>query len=241
MSPPSRRSEILIHPTLLNLSFRGAERLEEQLRSPHPPHYPAFHTCRIESLQIPPNATILEYSVHSISRSLWREISAVWVELKEEKDYQTAQELIESSAASGSSERPRPWHSVKVIQLFQRSCYDLVSVNDETSWERDLLLEYTYAFTDHVRQALSPKFTDISDPPTGLPYYTRSGPSLFPDVESAVQFLKYPTTQIGACKIILHPKWGSRNYPTCMVTDAPVEDIRRVFEEMAGLTLELTK
>ncbi|KAJ3021343.1 hypothetical protein HKX48_008738 [Thoreauomyces humboldtii] len=129
-----------------------------------------------------------------------------------------------------------------VIPTFQQSVFDLVSVTNETQWERDLLLDYIHVFALAIVTQLRRQsyWADLTDPASGYPAFSEArGISLYPDVDGCVQLLGYQTVQAGCCRVITHPSWGTRNYPATIFCAAPVNVVTKVIEECVARPLEI--
>ncbi|KAJ3282384.1 hypothetical protein HDU76_008718, partial [Blyttiomyces sp. JEL0837] len=74
-------------------------------------------------------------------------------------------------------------------------------------------------------------WSDMTDPASGYPMFTPRGTSLYPDVDGAVRLLRYSTTLVGCCKVLSHPRWGSRNYPATLFTTAPLSLVEEALEK----------
>ena len=55
---------------------------------------------------------------------------------------------------------------------------------------------------------------------------------MYPDVQGNERLLRYPCTQAGCCKVLLHPLWGSRNYPGTLFSLAPPADLMAMIQEL---------
>jgi hypothetical protein len=52
-----------------------------------------------------------------------------------------------------------------------------------------------------------------------------------------VTLLNYECTNVGCCKIVMHPKWGSSVYPASLFAIAPEDEVRdalRIAAEKMG-------
>ncbi|KAJ1565714.1 hypothetical protein HK096_011372 [Nowakowskiella sp. JEL0078] len=171
------------------------------------------------------NHVFIQYSVHSVGRIMAREIASVFCNV----DFQ-------KGSSSDKLRRDFLIDNLLVIPTFQRSFYDLVGITDETNRERDALLENIYEVAHKFRSLLqeqNPEYwADLTDPASGYPLFSPRGLSLYPDVDGAQRLLKYQTELAGCCRIILHPKWGTRNYPATMFTTAPLNVVEDILGKM---------
>ncbi|KAJ1884625.1 hypothetical protein LPJ66_010522, partial [Kickxella alabastrina] len=75
-------------------------------------------------------------------------------------------------------------------------------------------------------------WADITDPMSGAALFSTSGPSLYPDVESAEILLRYRPFNLGSCFVMSHPNWGTHVYPATAFTLAPADVVARVLADM---------
>lgn len=75
-------------------------------------------------------------------------------------------------------------------------------------------------------------WADFTDPASGLPVHTQQGPSFYPDVEGAERLLRYSIIDIGGCRLLEHPTWGSRVYPGTLFTTAPTSVILSCMDQL---------
>ncbi|KAJ3122828.1 hypothetical protein HK098_002442 [Nowakowskiella sp. JEL0407] len=164
--------------------------------------------------------TLLQYSIHTPGRSLLRELSDIFCNVEFEK----------------YGDKKTFMNQLLIMPIFQKSAYDLVAITPETNRERDRLLENCYKIARQFKTLLqqhSPSYwADLTDPASGYPLFSPRGLSLYPDVDGAQRLLKYQTDLVGCCRILLHPKWGTKNYPATMFTNAPIGVVESVMCEM---------
>ncbi|KAI9021294.1 hypothetical protein DFJ74DRAFT_672518 [Hyaloraphidium curvatum] len=142
--------------------------------------------------RIPAHARTFQISIHAPPRALLRELQPVFPSI------------------------PKPvLDSLCVVCVYQPTVQDLVAWDSDVNRERDLCLEYLHSLLARLATLAdsSGVFLDFTDPPTGLPFHSPSGPALFPDVDSHHRLLRYPITQVGSCGVLVHPEWGTRCYP----------------------------
>ena len=58
------------------------------------------------------------------------------------------------------------------------------------------------------------------------------GSQIYPDVHGIQHLLNYDLLNAGCCSILSHPKWGTAVYPATLFVKAPVQDLKRVLDEM---------
>ena len=56
----------------------------------------------------------------------------------------------------------------------------------------------------------------------------RAVQEVYPDVVGAQLLLRYETVDAGCCRVLLHPRWRSRCYPTTAFTTADVATVKRL-------------
>jgi len=117
-----------------------------------------------------------------------------------------------------------------VVPAFQRCEHDLVGAVNR---ERDEKLEDFVQWGMEVCQKLRDRghWADITDPASGYPIFSKPGPSPYPDVQGAEQLLKYDVQNAGCCKVLLHPRWGSKAYPSTLFTNADEGALEEVVNE----------
>ncbi|KAJ3203545.1 hypothetical protein HDU67_010140 [Dinochytrium kinnereticum] len=167
----------------------------------------------------------MEVSVHRPGRHLRRELGLVFMHYGED-----------ARRCSGVGE-VRGFEEVVVLTTFQRAQTDLVAVTGDSNWERNLLLETFTAYAHKITTTLRSKgyWADSTDPASGYPVLCDRGTSLYPDVDGAHRLLKYPTLQAGCCRVLAHPRWGTRCYPGTMFTTAPVEVVEEVLRSVGDV------
>ncbi|KAI9207460.1 uncharacterized protein BJ171DRAFT_578579 [Polychytrium aggregatum] len=163
-------------------------------------------------------STTMQVSVHTPGRHLKKELALVFPELKNSKHLD----------------------QLLVIPTFQLSRHDLVAVTPETNLERNILLDYIYIFGQKFRDNIAALgyWADMTDPASGYPIYSDRGAALYPDVDGAIRLLKYQTILAGCCKVLRHPKWGTKNYPATLFTTAPLPVVEQVLSAMISSNLE---
>jgi hypothetical protein len=199
-------------PILLNLSFPN--HLDPDPKSSlifgYAPHHSNPHLSHPSLLQI---------SIHAPSTSFLKELYLVFPELK----------TIEKKSdwRSCSNENPE---QLFVLPTFQKTFYDLVANTPQTQWERNLCYHYFHYFASEFVNKLKAKgyWADYTDPADGFPVKSCRGSILYPDVEGACRLLKYKTTQVGCCSILLHPRWGTKNYPATLFAKAPLAILQEI-------------
>ncbi|KAI8820428.1 uncharacterized protein EV422DRAFT_530854 [Fimicolochytrium jonesii] len=181
----------------------------------------------------PNHTSQLQYSIHKPGRHLRRELALV------------LPDALDKSAGGGTpfptAAQLRP--DLLVIPLFQQSAHELVAVTPETNWERDLLLDYVHSLATRIVAILSARgyWADLTDPASGYPSFSSRGTSLYPDVDGAASLLRYATVQAGCCRVLVHPKWGTRSYPSTMFCAAPVEVVSEVVRDVCGRKVPLVQ
>ena len=117
------------------------------------------------------------------------------------------------------------WHTpvLSVLVLLQRSPVTLSQSSLQAeSIKQSLRDRAIQLLVPLVEQLRTHKYNaTLFDPRTGLPYC--AGPSGIPlnDVAVVHAVLGYACHQYGQCQCIIHPSWGSRVYPTIMLSSTP--------------------
>ncbi|KAI9356975.1 hypothetical protein DFJ73DRAFT_821665 [Zopfochytrium polystomum] len=166
--------------------------------------------------------TTLEASAHSAGRHLSRELALVF------SHYDEVCRARSWGPALGRS----LLKDALIVPTMQRTVTDIMAVNPDTNWERNLLLEYFFMWAHEVCEFIhrTGHWADFTDPASGYPVYTPRGTTLYPDVDGSSRLLRYVTQDVGCCRVLSHPKWGSRNYPATLFTTAPVELLQQALD-----------
>ncbi|RKP14106.1 hypothetical protein BJ684DRAFT_15550 [Piptocephalis cylindrospora] len=167
-------------------------------------------------IQLPQNPALpLQYSIHACPRSFRRTLQLIFPSLPSGPDAPT----------------------LHILPTFQPTSCPILSWTPEAAAEKDHLLLTFTTWANRLTLALHAEghWADLTDPASGLPVHTQQGPSFYPDVEGAERLLRYATVDIGGCRLLEHPKWGSRVYPGTLFTTAP---IRAVLSCMTELEVE---
>eukprot|EP01084_Bolivina_argentea_P163588 284559_1 len=75
-------------------------------------------------------------------------------------------------------------------------------------------------------------FIDSIDPMTGQSIFSKSGPSIYDEVDGGSRLLKWKIQQIQYCGVLCHPQYGSHIYPSTMFTNHEIGNILEFFNEM---------
>ena len=153
--------------------------------------------------------TVLEISVHTLPRPLYREFQHIF-------DERTLEPVSEKADQLESLE-------LLAIPTNQQAREDLVSVGDHVEQEKDRLLNtfmlFARDFCARVRNA--GYWCDYIDPCSGLPMMTHNCNKVYSEVDGMECCLGYKSYNAGFCKILTHPKWGSSVYPATIFARAP--------------------
>lgn len=134
-----------------------------------------------------------QYSVHSLSNMLKRELASVFP--SQHFDLQT---------------------QLLLVPTMQRSQVELLQFGDHQAVEKDRLLERFFEWSTMVRDAVQRldehAWVDVTDPASGTARWGAQG-SVYSDVYGMLRTLKYPTQDIGGCLVLEHPHWHFFVYP----------------------------
>lgn len=112
---------------------------------------------------------------------------------------------------------------VCAIVTAQKTETDLAAWGEEAAREKDACLErfvrWAGAVSDWLRDRGS--WADIIDPCSGHPLRSGTRGAVYSEVDGVQALLGYRVVSAGGCRIVLHPKWGSRFYPATFFTTAP--------------------
>lgn len=68
---------------------------------------------------------------------------------------------------------------------------------------------------------------------TGYPKYSERGGMTYSDVDANEILLKMKVSNVcGTCRMLSHPEWSINVYPATLFTTAPMEEVKRVLQEM---------
>ncbi|CAI2167624.1 4209_t:CDS:2 [Funneliformis geosporum] len=151
---------------------------------------------------------ILEYSVHLASNRFNRELKCVFPQVEN-------------------------FEKCLVIPTFLKCEHDLVGIGAAIDLEKDEKLEVFVEWGKEICHKLRNRgyWADLTDPCSGYPVFSEPGPAIYPDVQGAVELLKYDLHNAGCCHILLHPKWGSKVYPGTLFTTANDLVLKQVISE----------
>ena len=113
-----------------------------------------------------------------------------------------------------------------LILILQQSVVSLELQSDRGSREKDRLrAKFMSVGCSLILELQNRGYqSDLFDPRTGYPFFTRSGLAL--DDNAVVKaILNYPVTSSGQCSLITHPVWGNNVYPSTIATSAPMSAI----------------
>lgn len=170
----------------------------------------------------------LEYSIHPCPKRLQKELYSV---------FPSIQSLISSNTTQSISDNTSPQslnHNLLVIPTFQRCQWDLVGTGPHIEQEKDEKLHSFYIWAGTVCHQLRRQgyWADITDPASGYPVFSERGASVYPDVCGAQRLLRYDVMNTGCCRVLLHPRWGSRVYPATLFAIAPEDVVEMTISEM---------
>ncbi|KAI7829190.1 hypothetical protein BX661DRAFT_170621 [Kickxella alabastrina] len=162
------------------------------------------------NIAVQQTSVVLQYSIHLCPRQMKRELRLVFPSL------------------SGKE------NDLLIIPTFQKTKSSMISYDAETQIEKDEKLELFYRWGTDLVERLREKgfWADITDPMSGAALFSTSGPSLYPDVESAEILLRYRPFNLGSCFVMSHPNWGTHVYPATAFTLAPADVVARVLADM---------
>ena len=113
----------------------------------------------------------------------------------------------------------------QVFTLFYGSFYLRLSAPTLTPSSRDCFCRQFVKWANAVRDQVvaAGHWLNFTDPASGYPVHGDRGGMTCNDVDVCLLCTKFPTVDLGVCKILSHPEWKTAVYPTTMVTTAPLE------------------
>lgn len=116
--------------------------------------------------------------------------------------------------------------SCYVMTFCQRTKNDMALWNFEVEEEREELM---FEFVD-LASAICKKlradgfFADFIDPCSGTPHYEENCPTTFFETDERYRQLGLTIEDLGCCKVVMHPNWGSHVFVGCIFTNATSEN-----------------
>jgi hypothetical protein len=149
----------------------------------------------------------IEVSVHQCPRKMRQDVAVVLRSAREETLKATGVDILKS---------------LLIVPTCQQAQVNLVNYGAEEAAQKDMLLERFAAWASATCDALSEQgfWADFCDPASGLPMRSK-GNAIYPEVQGLTMLRNYPILNVGACKLVLHPTWGSAVYPATLFTNAP--------------------
>ena len=169
----------------------------------------------------------LEYSVHTPSRLLRRDIELVF-----RPDLEDAYQKDPRGAAAGIDKDEFLREYLLALPTWQPSKHDLSEIAFEVNEERRGLLANFDVWAERVRPKLGAYWSDVSCPMEGHSRYGTPTSCIYNELEGLTSLLRYDSIPIGCCGIVLHPKWQRKAYPVTFFTLCPMEEVVKVIEEV---------
>lgn len=118
-------------------------------------------------------------------------------------------------------------HPLLVVPCFQPCKLDLVAVGPAAEEEKNLCLHRFVCWAQGVCAKLRVKgyWADFTDPCSGYPMLGQRGTAFYADVLGSQRLLKYDMVDTGCCKLISHPAWGTKVYPTTVFAACPPAEL----------------
>ncbi len=111
---------------------------------------------------------------------------------------------------------------VCVVVTVQQAHCELLEVSAESDMEKDRLLEQFVHWARAVRDRVPLEYwVEAIDPCSGYPMFGQRGSGVYGEVEWCQTLLKYPSEQVGNCRVLRHPQWGTNMYPATLFSNAP--------------------
>ena len=200
-----------------------------------------------------------EYSVHKCPKKHLSEIKHMFPERFKEKGEASAAEESEKDNANNGYYYDAPF---LIVPTMQRTALDICKTGEAVDVEKDECLErflfvaektvshiesatttvnqtnqknndYTTTSTTTTNSYNNYYWADYVDPCSGLPMRTKSCQRVYGEVDACETLLGYDCANVGCCKILSHPKWGSHVYPATIFTTAPAEVVVKALERAA--------
>ena len=126
-----------------------------------------------------------------------------------------------------------------IVPTCQKTTVNIIKTGERVDEEKDACLERFVKFAEIATDVLREKdfWCDYIDPCSGLAMIHKESQRVYGEVDALVTLLNYECTNVGCCKIVMHPKWGSSVYPASLFAIAPEEEVRsalRIAAEKMG-------
>lgn len=127
-----------------------------------------------------------------------------------------------------------PVTTCRVLVVLQQSRYPLAETAPHIEREKDRLRERFLSFGSDVVRLLRDRgfITDLIDPRTGYPLFSRPGEIAHDDTAAVKALLNFPVTH-DSCSVLEHPSWGSAVYPSILISSASSRAIMSVLKKVA--------
>lgn len=124
------------------------------------------------------------------------------------------------------------------LVVLQKSRFPLTQAHPELELEKERLrerfLRWAFPWVCQVRDRLNPDnredvgspkqsdriLTDLVDPRSGYPLFSRPGEIRHDDVAAASWGLGWEIVAVGECRAMVHPQWGTAVYPATVLSTA---------------------
>lgn len=119
------------------------------------------------------------------------------------------------------------------ILVLQQSQFPLSDENPELDQEKDRLREQflRWAFPLVCQLRDRDVLTDIIDPRSGYPLFSSPGKIRHDDVAAVSFGLGFNLSEVGNCRAIVHPKWGTAVYPGTILSTALLPMLQSFLED----------
>ena len=143
-----------------------------------------------------------------------------------------AQAMFNFTDADDENEEEKKVDKLIIVPTCQKTAVDIIKTGERVDEEKDLCLERFMKFAEIATGALREKnfWCDYIDPCSGLSMIHRDSQRVYGEVDALVTLLNYECTNVGCCKIVMHPKWGSSVYPASLFAIAPEAEVKAALE-----------
>lgn len=120
-----------------------------------------------------------------------------------------------------------------IILVLQKSKFPLEKSSQEIEQEKDYLrLRFLRFGCNLVFKLIDVQYQgDLFDPRNGYPLLSRCGEINLSDTTVVRDLLDFRVIK-QKCSLLIHPQWGTAIYPSTIVTSAPLEVIKPLFESL---------
>ncbi|MDJ0678012.1 MAG: methylmalonic aciduria and homocystinuria type D protein [Calothrix sp. MO_167.B42] len=121
-----------------------------------------------------------------------------------------------------------------VVIVLQQSQWEMLEITPKVEREKQQLREnfmrFGFDVVFHLRDL--GYLSDLIDPRTGYPLFSRPGEIPHDDTAAVQALLNYPILR-NKCRVLVHPQWGISVYPSILISTADPTIIELTIQNIA--------